>query len=645
MRNPAISVMISLSLICVSIPICALGFTETAGKEETATLSVSAAEKMLASGGEYDDSAVIAVFDDEDITEAEVVSSIESETALDGSCVSVEVVGEASDSSYAAVEIPDDKSAAEVMSELSKVDGVAYVQPDFVYTVAGSQATNDPDTGDEYYLYATHAADLYSEMKTGGKVTVAVLDTGCLLSHTDLKANISPYAYDAYLQKPLSQTDGSKDLYGHGTQTAGAMGAVADNGTLGAGVSYNATILPIKVSPGSKGTMDTIAIARGLRYIENLIEEGKLTNLKAINMSFGIYSTESHGDYIGLIDDSFADTTLHGLICELRDTYGVLTVAAGGNGENGVAQTKAFYPSDWPEVLSVTATNKKNTNVSWSNYNSAKDLSAPGKSIFTTSADGKKATTTNDGTSFSAPIVCGIAALLWSAYPDATVDEVVAALKATATPVYDSKRTARTTGSAGLVDAVAAYNHLKALYPSGKAAAKYSIKYTADPDVSVAYTGKAKTPNIKVLTSYAGTTLKKGIDYEIVSYSGNVTCGYGKVKIRGLGSYTGCATLRFQIRPRKAKVKSVTSTPDKIHVTVKKAKGTGYQYVVYEKKSCTEESINDWKTVKSNKKTSVTFEMFTKGKKYWVRVRAYKKTSDGRKVWGKWSKVKAIRAK
>lgn len=85
-----------------------------------------------------------------------------------------------------------------------------------------------------------------------------------------------------------------------------------------------------------------------------------------------------------------------------------------------------------------------------------------------------------------------------------------------------------------------------------------------------------------------------------------------------------------------SKVQNVSGK--KIKVTVKKVSGAdGYQ-IQYSTKS----NMKSAKTVTSSK-TTTTISKLSKGKKYYVRVKAYKKDSTGKKVAGKWSKVKNLK--
>jgi len=107
-----------------------------------------------------------------------------------------------------------------------------------------------------------------------------------------------------------------------------------------------------------------------------------------------------------------------------RSRGGVIVVAA-GNG--GILDTSS---PDNPDVLTVSATTTTDLLASWSNRGNKIDLSAPGVSIHTTMRGGGYGSVM--GTSFSAPIVAGVAGLVISANPSLTSDQIQAVLKQSA---------------------------------------------------------------------------------------------------------------------------------------------------------------------------------------------------------------------
>ena len=184
-----------------------------------------------------------------------------------------------------------------------------------------------------------------------------------------------------------------------------------------------------------------------------------------------------------------------------------------------------------------------------------------------------------------------------------------------------------------------------------KYAKKNEIKYylTDGYDVSKAeiivqdmtYTGKALKPNI---TIDLGKTLKKGTDFT-VKYKNNKKVGKATVTIKGKGSYTGTITKTFKIIPNKTKIKKLTSPKSKqLKVTYKKVSGvTGYQ-VTYSTSEKFTKADTKSATVKGASKLSKTVKSLSKGKTYYVKVRAYK-TVSGKKYYSGYTAAKKITVK
>ena len=138
---------------------------------------------------------------------------------------------------------------------------------------------------------------------------------------------------------------------------------------------------------------------------------------------------------------------------------GATFVASAGNGNQRVAQNYnlefAHYPSSWPEVISVGATDGNGHR--WvdatdptlgSNYGVTLDLTAPGKDVLTISFSSPTQTAADSfigsGTSFSAAIVSGAAALLLANYPTMRSEQVQAWLRQTAVDLVDPENTGAT---------------------------------------------------------------------------------------------------------------------------------------------------------------------------------------------------------
>ena len=105
---------------------------------------------------------------------------------------------------------------------------------------------------------------------------------------------------------------------------------------------------------------------------------------------------------------------------------GVVCVAAAGNDNC----TDAFYPSDYESCISVISVDEEDQKSGFSNYGSQKDISAPGNNICSTYYTGGYAY--GSGTSMAAPVISGVAALMLSAEPSLTVDDIKFILYSTA---------------------------------------------------------------------------------------------------------------------------------------------------------------------------------------------------------------------
>lgn len=173
--------------------------------------------------------------------------------------------------------------------------------------------------------------------------------------------------------------------------------------------------------------------------------------------------------------------------------------------------------------------------------------------------------------------------------------------------------------------------------PQTRSIAQAQVDRIADQ----AYKGKALKPKVKA--SYGGIALKEGTDYTL-AYKNNKKTGKATVILTGKGSYTGTKTVTFRIVPKKAVVKkAVTSGSKAIKISWKKdKKATGYQIQYCLKKSFKKgvKTIN----IKKNGVVSKKINNLKAGKKYFLRVRAYK-VIDGKKAYGAYSKPVVVRVK
>lgn len=224
-------------------------------------------------------------------------------------------------------------------------------------------------------------------------VVVAILDSGVDTSHVDLKENLIR-GYDF-----LDGTYDVNDRNGHGTRVAGTIAAKIDNNEGIAGVAGNASIMPLKI-------VSDIGYAKRSDLV-NAILYSVDNGARVISISLGFEGPEQ----------------AEKKAIEYAVNKGVIIVASAGN--EGIPDTN-HYPSSYPGVVSVGATTEEDERASFSDYGDGVDVYAPGKGVWQTLMGGGYGT--GSGTSYAAPQVAGLAALLVSYHPDFTQSQVVDAI-------------------------------------------------------------------------------------------------------------------------------------------------------------------------------------------------------------------------
>jgi subtilisin family serine protease len=278
---------------------------------------------------------------------------------------------------------------------------------------------NDPQFASQWNMRQIHAPEGWDVGTGGADVTVAVLDSGIDPSHPDLVGRVVPG------RNVRERTTDTRDDIGHGTHVAGIIGALGNNGTGVAGLSWAVRLMPVKITDRN-GDASIAAAADGIRWATEY-------GAKIINLSAG-----------GLEDSQ----TVRRAVADAR-SRGVLLVAAAGNcGEvasfrdEGCDTLNApFFPAALPEVIAVGALGANDEVAPYSNTGDYVRLTAPGgvggssrgnplDYILSTwppmldSAIGQPGYSYEVGTSMAAPHVTGTAALVWSTNPSLTRDQV-----------------------------------------------------------------------------------------------------------------------------------------------------------------------------------------------------------------------------
>ena len=283
-----------------------------------------------------------------------------------------------------------------VLQELSADPGVESVELNHIRTIAAEP--NDPRYPDQPYLETLRLPQAWDETREAGEVDIAVLDTGVTLDHEDLADRVVE-GYDF-----VDDDEIADDASFHGTQVAGLAAAEADNALGIAGAGWSARIMPVRVL-GNDGTGTDADIAAGITWATD-------NGAEVINLSLG-------GPNESQVLRDAVDYALQGDV--------VVIAAAGNTGSPDVS-----YPAAYPAVIAVGATDADGRLTAFSSYGEQIDVVAPGWQLLTTSVGPGGPYTEVTGTSFSAPLVSGVAALLRGQDPDLSATEIAQRLTATA---------------------------------------------------------------------------------------------------------------------------------------------------------------------------------------------------------------------
>lgn len=343
---------------------------------------------------------------------------------------------------------PEGRSLLRGVTDFIGLPGVLYAEPAARVSTADMPA--DPlYSRQSGYLTKVNAPQAWDIEKGQASVIVAVLDTGVDISHPDLQGRIWQNSAEtpnnnvdddgngciddvngcAFVKVGSGGCMGSvngfiRDEVGHGTFVSGIIAANGDGAGM-VGVARGVTIMPVKVLD-CIGSGNAFEVAQGILYAAR-------NGARVINLSLG-------GNQDAAI--------LREAARRAQDEYGALVVAASGNtGKPGVA-----YPARYPEVLAVGAASAADADkrATFSTTGPEVDVVAIGEGIIGTvprtscrvflPCIGADPYAIGSGTSFSAPQVAGLAALILSRQPGLAPAALRELVKTTATAVPPGDR-------------------------------------------------------------------------------------------------------------------------------------------------------------------------------------------------------------
>jgi PKD repeat protein len=372
------------------------------------------------------------------------------------------------------VKLPPDQSLDVVVQSFESDSAVHHVEKIGVHRMYGEpndpyfrDSPNPSFNFDQWHYWDTHGIDAESAWDNvvgDPSVVVGILDSGTRYFHIDLGGNSPPWGPDSpfsggnifinpneipgndvdddgngfeddtigwdfvssaggggvkCLDQDCSGVDNDPDDGdGHGTHVSGTVGAITNNNLIVAGVAggfsdgttsgvgNGAKILPLRIGYHARYQGQITGIVRmdwaaeAMNYVADLVDAGH--NVAAVNCSWG---SSNSGGLNAAVD------ALHS-----RD---VMVVHAAGNS----GSSSPDFLGNKAGVMNVAATDINGSGASFSNHGSWVDVAAPGVTVLSTYRDPDDPDPNNhylafiDGTSMSAPHICGIAALLESCNP------------------------------------------------------------------------------------------------------------------------------------------------------------------------------------------------------------------------------------
>lgn len=418
------------------------------------------------------------------------------------------------------------EEAAAVAEEQTNVHAELSSPNEAIVSLVGTEAItkiNDPQASSQWALDSLDMYKAWNIKKCEGAVSVAVIDTGCLTSHEDLRANIK----DTYNSIDKTSTVTDDDPGGHGTHVAGIVSADADNGIGVAGTSYDAGLIIIKSSKLDNGSSAFSSAWLAQAYVWLMGDDdndgstvAQTHNVRVVNMSLG--GKGAVGGDIAANDKALLDK-----ITEAKSKQ-ILTVCAAGNSMANATPPYDCFPGDYSDCFSIINLLKNSAGTpndsaerysvakaSNSNFNTAgstaKDISAPGTDILSTSKTGSYVS--KSGTSMASPAVAGVAAMLFAYEPSLTPQNAQTLLEQTATDLGDTGWDSET--GYGEVDAYHALQVLSARIDmeSVPFAGSATLAIACDDGSSLPaseWRWTSSNPNVLAVDENTGTLTAKG---------------------------------------------------------------------------------------------------------------------------------------
>ncbi len=405
-------------------------------------------------------------------------------------------------------------------SDLKKNDIVTAASYDMVIPTKNCAVPNDPWTfpciwnesepdGANWWLEAIEAPSAWDYNDKFKKIKIGIVDSGFDSNHEDI-------TNDAFANKENQKANkkADKDSVNHGTRVAGIIGAKANNNKGVTGIVWNCDLIYFnwkKIS--DQDNYNVFGDAH-----KDWVKNATTANAEYISLSnpiYGLLETVKAGAKvvnfsIGSHQKILSEETRKGIAMQvsvamaalLNKNYDYVVVQASGN-EGVDAENNGYYAcitkgncynglsnvtvDDIVDRIIIVGAASKLSNGELiqsivSNGGNRVDICAPGVDIYSTAADNKYGS--DSGTSFAAPVVSSVAALVWSVdntLTGAEVAKIVCDRKNTKLTVKDNPNSKETAGEFPLVNA--------------KLAVEAALKFKAEKQVVNDYLNKTLRPS------------------------------------------------------------------------------------------------------------------------------------------------------
>ncbi len=306
---------------------------------------------------------------------------------------------------------------------------VRFAEPNLI--IVGTAVPNDLQYNQQWNYPLIELPAAWDITTGSSDIIVAVVDSGALFQHPDLAGNlIAGYDFISDINNALDG-DGidpdAEDLGSsfHGSHVAGIIAGESNNGIGTSSISWQTSIMPLRVLGSSGGNL--YDATQAIRYASGMSNDSGLLPQRPaniINLSVG---------GTGYCPSSYRD-----LLREVRQRN-ILVVAAAGNDSNN---SNRFIPSNCNDVIAVSAVDLNKELAEYSNFGNAIDVAAPGGrddvdfdnngfvdailSLSAVSGSGGLNYIYNYrfGTSMATPHVSGVFALMLAVNPNLSADEI-----------------------------------------------------------------------------------------------------------------------------------------------------------------------------------------------------------------------------